>query len=95
MEHSQRRQLNRLRGAGFARGGQDPTGSTWSKGSNNPISFLLSLQLPDGSFEWQQGQGSNQVATQQAIVALLGRPFPLRVAPATWCPASYLPIVTR
>ena len=75
--------------------GQDPTGSAWSKGSNNPISFLLSLQLLDGSFEWQQGQGSNQVATQQAIVALLGRSFPLRVAQAMWCPVAYLPIVSR
>ncbi|PKO22359.1 MAG: hypothetical protein CVU38_09900, partial [Chloroflexi bacterium HGW-Chloroflexi-1] len=75
--------------------GQDPTGPEWSKGSNNPISFLLSLQLPDGSFEWKKGQGSNAIATTQALVALLGRTFPLRVAQIEWCYASYLPIVSR
>jgi hypothetical protein len=75
--------------------GQDPAASEWSKGQNNPILFLLSLQLPDGSFEWQKGLGASQVATRQAVVALLGRTFPLRVAPTRSCPASYLPMVSR
>jgi squalene cyclase len=75
--------------------GEDPAGAAWSKGTNTPLSFLLSLQLPDGSIQWQQGQGGNQVATQQAVPALLGRPFPLRTAHAVWCPTNYLPIVHR
>jgi hypothetical protein len=75
--------------------GQDPNGAEWSKGSDNPISFLLSLQLPDGSFEWKQGSGSNALATYQAVVALLGRPFPLKTTPITWCPTYYLPVVSR
>ena len=37
----------------------------------NPISYLLDMQLPDGSFEWQKGFGANQLATQQVIPALL------------------------
>jgi hypothetical protein len=74
---------------------EDPSGPAWSMGSSNPITFLLSLQLPDGSFEWKQGQGSNQLATQQAAVALLGNAFPLRMAQATQCPTRFLPIVHR
>lgn len=75
--------------------GEDLNGAAWSRGSNTPISFLLSLQLEDGSFEWQEGQGSNQLASQQAVVALLGRTFPLRTAETVWCPAVHLPFTGR
>ena len=75
--------------------GEDPNGVAWSKGDKTPISFLLSLQLNDGSFEWQEGQGSNPLATEQAVVALLGRTFPLRTAETAWCPAVHLPITVR
>jgi hypothetical protein len=75
--------------------GEDPTGPAWSKGANTPVAFLLARQLADGSFEWKAGNGSNQLATQQASVALLGRPFPLSVAESRWCPAQYLPLVSR
>jgi len=44
------------------------------------LSYLLSLQLPDGSFEWQKGFGSSLFASQQAVPALLGRPFPFKKA---------------
>lgn len=60
--------------------GEDSTGSEWTINSTNPISYLLSMQLPDGSFEWQTGYGTNQLATQQAIVPLLGQSFPLHMA---------------
>ena len=75
--------------------GEDPAGPAWSQGANNPLTFLLGLQLTDGSFEWKAGNGSNQLATQQVIVSLLGRPFPLRVAEPRRCPAQYLPFVNR
>jgi hypothetical protein len=75
--------------------GQDPAGDEWSQGQTNPIAFLLSLQLPDGSFEWQMGAGANLLATQQATVALLGRTFPIRVAQPEPCPARFLPAVSR
>ena len=58
---------------------EDPLTGTWSVTSSNPISYLLSMQLDDGSFEWQTGFGSDQIATQQAIPALLHRPVPMRV----------------
>jgi hypothetical protein len=75
--------------------GQDPTAVAWSVGQNNPVSFLLSLQLPDGSFEWQKGLGERLLATRQVVVSLLGRIFPLRVAQITACPTIYLPLVNR
>ncbi|MEW5719951.1 MAG: prenyltransferase/squalene oxidase repeat-containing protein [Chloroflexota bacterium] len=75
--------------------GQDPTASAWQMGGNDPYSFLLSLQLADGSFEWQSGSGSNQLATVQSVVALLGRPFPLRVARVDSCLVYHFPIIRR
>lgn len=75
--------------------GEDPNDTAWSKGANTPISFLLSLQLGDGSFEWQRGQGSNLLATEQAVVALLGRTLPLRTAETAECPALHLPMTGR
>jgi prenyltransferase beta subunit len=74
--------------------GQNPITGTWKISDTNPVSFLLSLRLPDGSFKWQTEQtAANQLVTQQAVVALLGRPFPIRKAargPA--CNAVYLPL---
>jgi len=81
--------------------GEDPTAGRWLKDSNHPISYLVSMQLPGGAFEWQPGQGANQLATQQAIPALLYRPFPLVAAEIPpYCegilfPAAYLPIVAK
>ncbi len=73
--------------------GQDPQASPWVQSGSDPIQFLLSLQLPDGSFEWQKGGGVNFLATQQAIPALLHRPFPLNEAPWMSCPANSLPVI--
>lgn len=64
--------------------GENPTSGEWTK-NDNPIGFLQSLQLPNGSFEWQAGTGANLLATQQAIPALLGRPYPLRVGSFKAC----------
>jgi len=75
--------------------GQDPLSGTWVMTESNPISYLLSMQLPDGGFEWQPGSGSNQAATRQAVPALLGQPFPLEVAALADCRASYLPIMLK
>jgi hypothetical protein len=76
--------------------GQDPFTGTWLISDTHPISYLLSLQLADGSFEWQAGSGTNQLATEQAIPALLGRPYPLRINPnLETCPARFLPVITK
>ena len=57
--------------------GQDPNGEAWAVDGVTPIAYLLSMQLPDGSFEWQPGTGANLLATAQAVPALLGRSYPL------------------
>jgi hypothetical protein len=57
--------------------GEDPLDAAWTVNGSNPISYLLGMQLPGGSFEWQAGYGANLLATQQAVPALLGQPFPL------------------
>jgi hypothetical protein len=51
--------------------------------------------LSDGGFEYQKGLGANLLATQQAIPALLGRPFPLKVADLAQCRGVFLPVVLR
>ena len=56
--------------------GEDPTAGRWKVGNNHPVKYLVNMQLANGAFEWQPGQGANQLATQQAIPALLYRPFP-------------------
>jgi len=75
--------------------GQDPLAGTWRIDSTNPISYLLSMQLSNGAFEWQTGFGADLMATAQAIPALLGRPFPLEIEALTNCPTLYLPAVCR
>jgi hypothetical protein len=75
--------------------GQDPLTGTWVISDTNPINYLLSRQLQDGSFEWQSGFGSNLLATQQAIPALLNRAFPFQISTLETCPGSllYLPLI--
>lgn len=77
--------------------GQDPITGTWRTLSGtaytNPISYLVSVQLPDGSFPAY----SPMLATLQALPALLQRPFPLAVAQVPDCPRwdIHLPLVVR
>jgi len=70
---------------------QDPMGVAWTVGSANPLAYLLSLQLPNGSFPYQAGGNENLYATTQAVPALLGRAFPLKVNNLPPCPAVYVP----
>jgi len=76
--------------------GQQATADAWRVGASDPISFLLSMQLPDGSFEWKRNNGSNALSTRTAIPALMGRPFPVRSWPLNInpdCPLIYVPLV--
>lgn len=75
--------------------GEDLRSPRWTRPGGNPFDFLAALQLTDGSFEWQVGSGANQLATQQAIPALLGRAYPVQRLPLAVCPAVYLPLVSR
>jgi prenyltransferase beta subunit len=84
--------------------GQDPLTGTWYiiSGTNgaSPVDFLRSLQLPDGSFEWQKGYGSDLFATEQAVAPLLGKPMLGKtaiLAPCTNVPDrfSFLPLTSK
>jgi hypothetical protein len=75
--------------------GQDPSTDPWVIHQTNPIEFLLNRQLADGSFEWQSGYGSNVLATQQAIPALLGNPYPFRAGTLSTCETGYLPVIRK
>lgn len=57
--------------------GQDPLSATWTVSNSHPISYLLSKQLPEGAFPYVDPP-ANLFATQQAVPALLGKPFPYR-----------------
>ena len=62
---------------GIIAAGADPLGPAWTISGSNPISFMLSLQGPDGSLYYTASfSESRQLATQQGIPGLTGRPFP-------------------
>ena len=56
--------------------GQDPLSATWSISATTPISFLLGQQLASGAFVYINPP-ADLFATQQAVPALVGKPFPL------------------
>lgn len=51
--------------------GIDPTGSQFTKKQGNLLDHLLSFRTKDGAFEHVQGDGSNEMATEQALQALV------------------------
>ena len=65
--------------------GEDANGEQWSVEGKTAADFLRSLQLPDGSLEWQAGTGPNLLATAQAVTALLGKSYPLAVGSLSAC----------
>lgn len=65
--------------------GEDAGSEQWSVDGSTAVDFLRSLQLPDGSLEWQAGTGPNLLATAQAATALLGRSYPLAVGTLGAC----------
>ncbi|MEA3441600.1 MAG: prenyltransferase/squalene oxidase repeat-containing protein [Chloroflexota bacterium] len=73
--------------------GQNPITGTWVISGTNPIEFIQSMQLENGSFEWMPGYGENLLATTQSIPALLGLPFPLQQRIVEYCPTTFMPLV--
>ncbi len=61
--------------------GQDPTAAAWLSGTgNSSVDDLLSFQTVSGSFDWQVGNPlSPEKMTADAIIALLGQPYPMAV----------------
>lgn len=55
---------------------KDPAG--WRANGNDPISHLLGLQQPDGSFKWACGiANSPLLMTAYAVPSLLGKTYPI------------------
>ncbi|MEM2865340.1 MAG: prenyltransferase/squalene oxidase repeat-containing protein [Candidatus Bathyarchaeia archaeon] len=57
--------------------GQDPTSEYWTKNGKTPVDDLLTFQNPDGSFSWPGPYPMKELATSYAIVALVGRYYPV------------------
>ena len=68
--------------------GQNPLGADWTKNGHTAVDHLLALQDGDGAFKWTAGQRSNpEWMTAYAIVALLGKPYPVATKTDTTPPA--------
>lgn len=56
---------------GLSFNGKDPQSEQFTKAKGNLVSFLLSLQNEDGTFNWQKNNtGSISMATEQVVYAL-------------------------
>lgn len=56
---------------GLSFNGKDPQSEQFTKAKGNLVSFILSLQNEDGTFNWQKSDaGSISMATEQAVYAL-------------------------
>lgn len=55
---------------GLTANGIDPQGEKFTKSKGSALSYLLSLRRPDGSFSHLPGEGSDRIATEQALMAL-------------------------
>lgn len=64
---------------------EDASSEQWSVDGSTAADFLRSLQLSDGSLEWQAGTGPNLLATAQAATALLGKSYPPAVGTLGAC----------
>jgi hypothetical protein len=65
--------------------GEDPVAEAWAVDGSTAVDYLLGVQLPDGSLEWQAGTGSNLLATAQAVTALLEQSYPLAAGELSAC----------
>jgi prenyltransferase beta subunit len=53
---------------GLSFNGKDPQSEQFTKAKGNLVSFILSLQNEDGTFNWQKSNaGSVSMATEQAV----------------------------
>lgn len=57
---------------GLLAAGFDPAGEQMRKPGGDPVTALLGFQLADGSFAHTKGSGADEMATQQALLALAG-----------------------
>jgi len=58
--------------------GESPTSSEWTKGGNNPVDFLMSMQDSDGAFfHLPNIRGNTVMSTSYAVIALMGKRVPV------------------
>ncbi|MFZ2488574.1 MAG: prenyltransferase/squalene oxidase repeat-containing protein [Anaerolineae bacterium] len=62
---------------GLLAASQDPISVTWTISNATPVDFLLGQQLPSGAMVYIAPPAPDLFATQQAVPALVGKPYPL------------------
>lgn len=62
--------------SGLVQCGIDPQGPEWTTGEGEtPLDYLLSMQQPDGHFEWKEGFAGGAFETYSAVRPLAGAGF--------------------
>jgi prenyltransferase beta subunit len=70
--------------------GEDP--ETWVKGANDPLSYMASLQQPDGHIRWKASQDLNGVwMTAYVAPAFAGQTWPIPPSPCSKQPPPASP----
>jgi LPXTG-motif cell wall-anchored protein len=73
--------------------GDDPR--AWRQGDRDPVGALLALQNPSGAFRYQAAApDDNDLASAQAIPALLLKPFPIRTTSLPAAQPAPAPVTT-
>ncbi len=63
----------------------------WAKDGKTPVDRLLAFQNPSGAFRFQDAQPEdNQLATYQAVPAIMGKPFPIEPILIALTPAGQM-----
>jgi hypothetical protein len=61
---------------------QDPEAPGWVEGGNDPLSYMASLQQPDGHIRWKASEDTNGVwMTAYVAPAFAGRAWPIPASP--------------
>jgi hypothetical protein len=64
--------------------GQDPEDPAWAKGGNDPLSYMASLQQPDGHIRWKASEDTNGVwMTAYVAPAFAGQAWPIPPSPCS------------
>jgi prenyltransferase beta subunit len=72
---------------------QNPEDSDWVKGGNDPLSYMASLQQPDGHIRWKASEDTNGVwMTAYVAPAFAGQAWPI---PSSPCDARQQPAALR
>ncbi len=72
--------------------GQDPEAPEWVKGRNDPLSYMASLQQPDGHIRWKASGDTNGVwMTAYVAPAFAGQAWPIPPSPCSAKQQSAVP----